>query len=36
MAWTPVHAAELWLWFAPAGPPEYLASLTQRLMNWPA
>lgn len=36
MAWTPVHAAELWLWFVEAGPPEYLASLTQRLTNWPA
>jgi aminoglycoside phosphotransferase len=36
MAWVPIHAAELWLWFAEAGPPEYLASLTQRLTRWPA
>lgn len=36
MAWTPIHAAELWLWFAEAGPPEYLASLTRRLTRWPA
>ena len=36
MAWAPIHAAELWLWFAEAGPPEYLASLTRRLTSWPA
>ncbi|WP_336502638.1 phosphotransferase family protein [Microbacterium paraoxydans] len=35
-AWYPVHAAELWLWFAEAGPPEYLAALTADLERWPA
>jgi aminoglycoside phosphotransferase len=34
-AWFPVHAAELWLWFAEAGPPEYLERLTNKLMRWP-
>lgn len=33
-AWAPIHAAELWLWFAEAGPPEYLADLTERLLRW--
>jgi aminoglycoside phosphotransferase len=32
-AWVPIHAAELWLWFAEAGPPEYLAELTSRLLE---
>jgi len=36
MAWTAIHAAELWLWFAEAGPPEYLAQLTGELRNWPS
>ena len=35
LAWAPIHAAELWLWFAKAGPPAYLDSLTQRLTRWP-
>ncbi|MFS0733517.1 phosphotransferase [Microbacterium sp. 1P10UB] len=30
-AWTPIVAAELWLWFAEAGPPEYHAALTRQL-----
>lgn len=34
-AWFPIHAAELWLWFAEAGPPEYLRRLTQDLERWP-
>lgn len=34
-AWTPIHAAELWLWFAEVGPPEYLAELTREIRNWP-
>lgn len=34
-AWVPIHAAELWLWFAEAGPPEYLTDLTARLRRWP-
>jgi aminoglycoside phosphotransferase (APT) family kinase protein len=34
-AWVPIHAAELWLWFAEAGPPEYFAQLTAELENWP-
>jgi aminoglycoside phosphotransferase (APT) family kinase protein len=34
-AWYPIHAAELWLWFAHAGPPEYLAQLTAELRDWP-
>lgn len=34
-AWTPIHAAELWLWFTEAGPPEYLDSLTRQLTTWP-
>lgn len=34
-AWTALHAAELWLWFSEAGPPEYLARLTAELENWP-
>lgn len=33
-AWYPVHAAELWLWFAEAGPPAYLAALTIELEAW--
>lgn len=33
-AWFPIHAAELWLWFAEAGPPEYLEQLTHKLMRW--
>ncbi|WP_144762747.1 phosphotransferase [Curtobacterium sp. 9128] len=33
-AWMPVHAAELWLWFVEAGPPEYLARLTNDLEHW--
>lgn len=35
-AWDAIHAAELWLWFAEAGPPEYLARLTAELRDWPA
>ncbi len=35
-AWTPIHAAELWLWFAHAGPPEYLEQLTAELRAWPS
>lgn len=35
-AWYPLHAAELWLWFAEAGPPEYLAQLTVELETWPS
>jgi aminoglycoside phosphotransferase (APT) family kinase protein len=34
-AWVPIHAAELWLWFSEAGPPEYLAQLTSELLRWP-
>jgi aminoglycoside phosphotransferase len=34
-AWTAIHAAELWLWFAEAGPPEYLEELTAELLVWP-
>jgi aminoglycoside phosphotransferase (APT) family kinase protein len=34
-AWFPIHAAELWLWFAEAGPPEYLEQLTETLRRWP-
>lgn len=34
-AWFPVHAAELWLWFVEAGPPEHLRRLTERLERWP-
>ncbi|WP_375423410.1 phosphotransferase family protein [uncultured Friedmanniella sp.] len=34
-AWFPIHAAELWLWFAEAGPPEYLDQLTEKLTRWP-
>lgn len=33
-AWFVVHAAELWLWFAEAGPPEYLDELTDDLERW--
>ena len=33
-AWLPIHAAELWLWFAEAGPPEYLGQLTAELQSW--
>lgn len=33
-AWYPVIAAELWLWFAEAGPPAYLAALTAELEAW--
>lgn len=35
-AWAPIHAAELWLWFNEAGPPEYLSMLTLHLRDWPA
>ena len=35
-AWFPIHAAELWLWFSRAGPPEYLHQLTEKLTCWPA
>ncbi|KQX07648.1 MULTISPECIES: phosphotransferase family protein [unclassified Leifsonia] len=35
-AWTSIHAAELWLWFSEAGPPEYLDLLTSELESWPA
>jgi aminoglycoside phosphotransferase len=34
-AWVPVDAAELWLWFREAGPPEYLDALTAELSAWP-
>jgi aminoglycoside phosphotransferase (APT) family kinase protein len=34
-AWTAIHAAELWLWFGEAGPPEYHKQLTAELANWP-
>ncbi|MEH0972615.1 phosphotransferase [Micromonospora sp. CPCC 205546] len=34
-AWSTIHAAELWLWFAEAGPPEYLEQLTGELRSWP-
>ncbi|MEE6387765.1 phosphotransferase [Microbacterium paraoxydans] len=33
-AWYPIIAAELWLWFAEAGPPEYLAALRVELEAW--
>jgi hypothetical protein len=33
-AWFPIHAAELWLWFSEAGPPQYLERLTTRLKQW--
>ncbi len=33
-AWDAIHAAELWLWFAKAGPPEYLHQLTRELHEW--
>lgn len=33
-AWSAIHAAELWLWFAEAGPPEYFEGLTSELRNW--
>jgi aminoglycoside phosphotransferase (APT) family kinase protein len=33
-AWLPVHAAELWLWFAEEGPPAYLDRLTAELLGW--
>ncbi|MBW9110000.1 phosphotransferase family protein [Microbacterium ureisolvens] len=33
--WLPIHAAELWLWFAEAGPPAYLEQLTAELESWP-
>jgi aminoglycoside phosphotransferase (APT) family kinase protein len=32
-AWLPIHAAELWLWFSEAGPPEYLQQLTEDLVG---
>ncbi|GAB3738855.1 hypothetical protein [Microlunatus parietis] len=35
LAWSTIHAAELWLWFAEAGPPEYLDQLTDDLTNRP-
>lgn len=34
-AWMPIHAAELWLWFRRAGPPEYFDRLTVQLRDWP-
>ncbi|GAB2612413.1 phosphotransferase family protein [Pseudactinotalea suaedae] len=34
-AWSAIHAAELWLWFSEAGPPEYLERLTADLVRWP-
>jgi len=34
-AWSAIHAAELWLWFSEAGPPEHLELLTADLMTWP-
>lgn len=34
-AWSAIHAAELWLWFSEAGPPEYLEQLTGELRSWP-
>lgn len=34
-AWFPIHAAELFLWFAEAGPPAYLEHLTEKLTRWP-
>ncbi|MEH1102372.1 hypothetical protein [Micromonospora sp. CPCC 205561] len=34
-AWSPIHAAELWLWFAEAGPPGYLEQLTAELRSLP-
>lgn len=34
-AWAPIHAAELWLWFRQAGPPEYFERLTAQLRHWP-
>lgn len=33
-AWFPIHAAELWLWFARVGPPEHLEQLTAELVDW--
>lgn len=32
-SWDAIHAAELWLWFAEAGPPEYFAELTRELRD---
>ncbi|WP_161606327.1 phosphotransferase family protein [Microlunatus speluncae] len=34
-AWSAIHAAELWLWFAEAGPADYLEQLTVTLRRWP-
>lgn len=34
-AWTPIHAAELWLWFLEAGPPDHFEQLTVDLLNRP-
>lgn len=34
-AWLPIHAAELWLWFAETGPAEYFEKLTEELLRWP-
>jgi aminoglycoside phosphotransferase len=34
-AWSAIHAADLWLWFREAGPPEYFAQLTAELRSWP-
>ncbi|MEJ3405396.1 phosphotransferase [Rathayibacter sp. YIM 133350] len=31
--WVPIHAAELWLWFAEAGPVEYFDELTRELQG---
>ncbi|MGY3128087.1 aminoglycoside phosphotransferase [Agrococcus sp. UYP33] len=36
LPWLAIHAAELWLWFAEVGPPEYLDQLTAELLAWPA
>lgn len=35
LAWVPIHAAALWLWFAEVGPREYLEQLTRELRAWP-
>lgn len=34
-SWFAIHAAELWLWFAEAGPPAYLEELTADLLRDP-
>ncbi|WP_161606312.1 phosphotransferase [Microlunatus speluncae] len=35
-SWSAIHAAELWLWFLEAGPPDYLEQLTTELLRWPS